>query len=88
MLVQHLFALFFKVTTRIIHQIYPFLQIFICFLELFVLSALIFNRLDQLHLHLGGRGQVANTAVIVLIILPILILIVIEALRILVVTAV
>jgi hypothetical protein len=39
-------------------------------------------------LHLGGRGQVANTAVVVLIILPILILIVIEALRILVVTAV
>ncbi len=88
MLVQHLFALFFKVTTRIIHQIDPFLQIFICFFELFVLSTLIFNRLDQLHLHLGGRGQVANTAVVVLIILPILILIVIEALRILVVTAV
>lgn len=88
MLVQHLFALFFKVTTRIIHQIDPFLQIFICFLKLFVLSAFIFNRLDQLHLHLGGRGQVANTAVVVLIILPILILIVIEALRILVVTAV
>lgn len=71
-LVKHLFALLLEVASGVVHLEDSSLEGIVLSLEGLVFFTLVFNSENQLCLHFGGGWQIANTLVLIVVILAII----------------